>query len=256
MNEETLNENEVVEILDSELTTAEVDNTEIVMSEDEAKELTISIQSTATALYVLLKKAHDEKAHIALGYKTWAEYIDEEFDFSRARSYQLINQANVIEEINKSSGVELFITEREARDIKNKLPAITKKLEKVKEEDLPAEKAEERAKEVIQEARQDHNEVDNAKRYSGDNDDGGYADNEDTSPQSEEWTPAPIDRILKDDDLFYYNNLMTTLKVFESMPDASELGQTLSHSTKDTSDLMEKAEAAFTWITKLMDEIE
>ena len=256
MNEETLNENEVVDILDSELTTVEVDNTEIVMSEDEAKELTISIQSTATALYVLLKKAHDEKAHVALGYRTWAEYIDEEFEFSRARSYQLINQANVIEEINKSSGVELFITEREARDIKNKLPAITKKLEKVKEEDLPTEKAEERAKEVIKEARQDYNEVDNAKRYNGDNDDGGYADNEDTSPQSEEWTPAPIDRILKDDDLFYYNNLMTTLKVFESMPDASELGQTLSHSTKDTSDLMKKAEAAFTWITKLMDEIE
>ena len=50
MNEERLNENEVIEISDLELTTVEVDNAEIVMSEDEAKELTISIQSTATAL--------------------------------------------------------------------------------------------------------------------------------------------------------------------------------------------------------------
>lgn len=245
--------NEIATV-DVEIVNTEDTEPELIMSKNEAEGLTKSIQSTASALYVLLKKAHDEKAYIALGYKTWASYIDGEFEFSRARSYQLINQANVIEEINEASGVELFITEREARSIKSKLPEITEKLKEVKEANLPAEEAEEAVKEVIEESR-DSSEIDMAKRHNNNNDDEDSY-NEDTSPQGKEWTPAPVDQILKDDDLFYYNNLMTTLKVFESMPDASELGQTLNHSTKDTKELMEKAESAFSWLTRLMDEIE
>lgn len=247
----------------NEIATADVEiidpKQEIIMSRDEAEGLTKSIQSTASALYILLKKAHDEKAYISLGYKTWSEYIDGEFDFSRTRSYQLINQANVIEEINQAGGVELFITEREARSIKSKLPEITEKLKEVKEANLPKEKAEEKVKEVIEESKEtEHSsEIDMAKRpkkQSDDDDEDSF--NEDTSPGGKEWTPAPIDKILKDDDLFYYNNLMTTLKVFESMPDAAELGRTLNHSTKDTKELIQKAEKAFAWLTRIMDEIE
>ena len=134
----------------SELKTVDTNEVEVIMSKEQAAELTSDIQSTTSALYILLKQAHDDKAWVALGYKSWASYVEGEFDFSRARSYQLINQANVIEEINQASGVSVYITEREARAIKKRLPEITEKLEKnVKDADLEQAEAEAKAREIL-----------------------------------------------------------------------------------------------------------
>ena len=236
-----------VEVVDVEV--------EVSMTKEEATELTQSIQSTTTALYVLIKKAHDNKAWLAMGYDSWASYIENEFNFSRARSYQLINQANVIEEINEASGVELYITEREARSIKKKLPEITKKLEtEVKGADLPSEEAKEKVQEIINETKE---EMDMANKYNnGEQYDDGYDEDEEDNSAMEEWTPANVDKILKDEDLFYYNHLMTTLEIFKSMPAADKFGKTLRNSTKDTKEVLEKAESAFAWLAKLIDEIE
>lgn len=240
-----------------EITTVEVVDVEVevLMTKEEATELTQSIQSTTTALYVLIKKAHDNKAWLAMGYDSWASYIENEFNFSRARSYQLINQANVIEEINEASGVELYITEREARSIKKKLPEITKKLEtEVKGADLPSEEAEEKAREIIDETKE---EMDMANKYNnGGQYDDGYVEDEEDNGAMEEWTPANVDKVLKDEDFFYYNNLMTTLEIFKSMPAADKFGKTLRNSNKDTKEVLEKAENAFAWLAKLIDEIE
>lgn len=240
-----------------EITTVEVVDVEVevLMTKEEAVELTQSIQSTTTALYVLIKKAHDNKAWLAMGYDSWASYIENEFNFSRARSYQLINQANVIEEINEASGVELYITEREARSIKKKLPEITKKLEtEVKGADLTSEEAEEKAREIIDETKEEMdmvNKYNNGGQYYD-----GYAEDEEDNGAMEEWTPANVDKILKDEDLFYYNHLMTTLEIFKSMPAADKFGKTLRNSTKDTKEVLEKAENAFSWLATLIDEIE
>lgn len=235
-----------------------VQDVEIITKED-AIELTKSIQSTTSALYILIKKAHDSKAWIAMGYESWAEYIKEEFSFSRARSYQLINQANVIDEINEASGVELYITEREARSIKNKLPEITKKLEKnVKDADLSREEAKERAKEIIDESR----DIDMAEKYNGNNVNAdGYSEEKESNSEMEEWKPEGIDmdkmrRMLSDDDMFYFNSLTTTLEIFKSMPDAVEFGERLKKSSQNTKELLKSAEAAFSWLTQLIDEIE
>lgn len=240
-----------------EITTVEVVDAEVevLMTKEEATELTQSIQSTTTALYVLIKKAHDNKAWLAMGYDSWASYIENEFNFSRARSYQLINQANVIEEINEASGVELYITEREARSIKKKLPEITKKLEtEVKGANLPSEEAEEKAREIIDETKE---EMDMANKYNnGGQYDDGYVEDEEDNGAMEEWTPANVDKVLKDEDFFHYNNLMTTLEIFKSMPAADKFGKTLRNSNKDTKEVLEKAENAFAWLAKLIDEIE
>lgn len=240
-----------------EITTVEVVDVEVevLMTKEEATELTQSIQSTTTALYVLIKKAHDNKAWLAMGYDSWASYIENEFNFSRARSYQLINQANVIEEINEASGVELYITEREARSIKKKLPEITKKLEtEVKGADLTSEKAEEKVREIIDETKE---EMDMTNKYNnGGQYNDGYAEDEEDNGAMEEWTPANVDKVLKDEDFFYYDNLMTTLEIFKSMPAADTFGKTLRNSNKDTKEVLEKAENAFAWLAKLIDEIE
>lgn len=243
------------------------DNQEIIeapIDKEEAKKLTEDIKSTTTALYVLIKKAHDTKAWMSLGYKSWTEYIENEFDFSRARSYQLINQANVIEEINNASGVPLYITEREARDIKKRLPEITEQLEKdVKDADLSEEEAEERAREIIEESKDNKNDIDNADNYQEEGNGGssgsgdGWDNPEDYEPK-EDSSPAFSDNggySLTDEDRFYYENLLVTLKIFESMPNAVLLGEKLSKSGENTKELVKLAEESHDWITKLLNEV-
>lgn len=87
----------------------------------EATELTEHIRSTADVLYVLVARAHAGKAHLALGYKNFESYVKEEFNISRSRAYQFLNQANVIAAIEASTpdGTRIKITEAAARDLKN-----------------------------------------------------------------------------------------------------------------------------------------
>jgi hypothetical protein len=97
------------------------------MTKAAAVELTDSIRASATATYILVKRAHDGKAWKALGYDTWSDYVIKEFDMTTSRSYQLLNQANVIKELEAvvPEGAQILLTEKEARDIKNELPRIT-----------------------------------------------------------------------------------------------------------------------------------
>ena len=246
MEENLVNENKAVEV-------------EIVMSKEKASMLTEDIKSTTTALYVLLKQAHDEKAFIAMGYKTWTEYVEKEFEFSRTRSYQLINQANVIEQIEESTGFPIYITERDARAIKKRLPEITEKLKvEVKEADLEREEAERVAKEILdnrepQEEMKDlyeENEIDNSKLPM-------------TPPseeEPEEYHPINDKGIkkykLNEDEKFYYDNLLITLKIFKDLPDPVEFGQLIDKSTENKKELSKLAEYAFSWITRLIDEVQ
>lgn len=258
-------EGEVIEVIESELTekdptdiSTNEDNNEIIdaISKEDAQTLTKDIQSTTTVLYVLLKKAHDTKAWLSLGYKSWTEYIEKEFDFSRARSYQLINQANVIEEINEASGVPLYITEREARDIKKRLPEITEILEKdVKNAGLSDEEAEAKAREILED--EDKDNIDNAADFES-NSHAGSDEQEPEEDNSMYTTPSndQLNANLSEDDKFYYENLLVTLKIFESMPNATLFGEKLKNSSENKKDLIKLAESSFSWITQLLDEIE
>lgn len=246
-------EGEVIEIVEGELVTKDNEVIEALSKED-AQTLTKDIQSTTTVLYVLLKKAHDTKAWISLGYKSWTEYIEKEFDFSRARSYQLINQANVIEEINEASGVPLYITEREARDIKKRLPEITQILEKdVKDAGLSDEDAEAKTREIIEDDKEniDNSDSFESNSHAGSDEQESEEDNSINTPSNKQMNAS-----LSEDDKFYYENLLVTLKIFESMPNATLFGEKLKNSSENKKDLIKLAENSFAWITKLLDELE
>lgn len=90
---------------------------------EEAKELTDHIRATADMMYVLISRAHAGKAWKALGYESFKEYVKEEFNISRSRAYQLLDQARVVEEITAAvpEGTEVRITEADARDLKSTL---------------------------------------------------------------------------------------------------------------------------------------
>lgn len=242
-----LGKNEVVE--------GSVEIIDAPLEEEAARKLTEDIKSTTTALYILLKKAHDTKAWVSLGYSSWTEYISKEFDFSRARSYQLINQANVIEKINEASGLNLYITEREARDIKKRLPEITKKLkEDVKNSDLDESEAEERAKEIIKDEKEN---IDNSKDYDKSSDDG-WDDPNNYEDGDEEGSPAFDENNnynFSEKDRHVYENLIVTLKIFETMPNPVLFGEKIKNSNVDGKELNELAHKSIDWITKLINEI-
>lgn len=93
------------------------------LDEAQAKELTEYIRSASNVLYVLIERAHSGKAHLALGYNSFESYVRAEFDISRSRAYQLLNQSRVIDAIGEAlpEGTEIHITEAAARDLKHAL---------------------------------------------------------------------------------------------------------------------------------------
>lgn len=83
----------------------------------EAEQVTAKIKAYAKVAWLLLFEAHKRQAHKAMGYATWADYVEAEFDMSRSRSYQLISQARVVYEISEVVSTTVDINERQARDL-------------------------------------------------------------------------------------------------------------------------------------------
>lgn len=76
------------------------------LSHDEARALTQQIQRTTVRLWLLVTEAHDRKAHLALGYETWADYVRAELKMSESRSYQFLDTGHVMKAL-ASAGVNV-----------------------------------------------------------------------------------------------------------------------------------------------------
>ena len=107
--------------------------TDVALTENQARELTERIKTTATRLWELLAEAHEGQAWQALGYESWKAYIQAEFDMSARHSYRLLDsmrpsgvQASVITAIRDISDPRVTpdITEREARRLKPHLAEV------------------------------------------------------------------------------------------------------------------------------------
>jgi len=77
-----------------------------VLNEEEARRLTTEIQRTSARLWLLVTEAHDRKAHLALGYETWADYVRAELNMSESRSYQFLDTGHVMKAL-ASAGVNV-----------------------------------------------------------------------------------------------------------------------------------------------------
>lgn len=139
------------------------------MSEDEAKNITEAIRSSATATYILLSQAHAHKAHKALGYETWADYVTAEFDITTQRSYQLLDLSRAVAMIEEvvPEGTSVKLTEAQARDIKRELPNITEQIA-LETQDQSPEEASESVDRIINDIREqkksDDKELENKKK--------------------------------------------------------------------------------------------
>lgn len=76
------------------------------LTQEEARALTTQIQRTSVRLWLLVTEAHDRKAHQALGYDTWADYVRAELSMSESRSYQFLDTGHVMKAL-ASAGVNV-----------------------------------------------------------------------------------------------------------------------------------------------------
>jgi hypothetical protein len=97
------------------------------LSEAEARLLTTEIRRTSVRLWIMVAEAHDRKAHVALGYKTWDDYVRGELDMSPARSYQLLDTGRVMKAM-AAAGADIEALEtppaRIVARVKDDLPAV------------------------------------------------------------------------------------------------------------------------------------
>jgi hypothetical protein len=72
---------------------------ELTLSQSEARRLTEEVKADTQRLWAKLLSLYEGRAHIALGYNSWAEYCQREFHMSNGRAYQLLQAARVIHQL-------------------------------------------------------------------------------------------------------------------------------------------------------------
>ena len=78
---------------------------EPLLTRTEAEALTVKIREQAEVVWWLLKRAHDGRAYLALGYPSWATYVRAEFDMSRSNAYRLLAHAATIRDLAEVAGI-------------------------------------------------------------------------------------------------------------------------------------------------------
>lgn len=249
-----------------ELNVIVVDKPLELMSMTAAEELTNAIKSTSQALHILLKEAHDKEAWRALGYSSWKAYVEDELGFTRSRSYQLIDQAKVIEEISTATGETVYITEKEARAIKKKLPEITEKIVSGMGE-IEEGNAQEYVDEVVSsyvDSDEDYYK-NSAHSYSDEDDeDANYGselrkpafndDHEDYVKPAKVETKEhhQVDDSLSSEELFFVENYEMTLSIFDNMPTPADMYEMVNKS-KDRDKLIEETNSLYFWLTSFLE---
>lgn len=233
------------------------------MTEKEARAITESIQSTAVATCVLLQRAHDQKAWKALGYKTWGEYINNEFKFSRARSYQLLSQGAVIDAVAKASDTDVYLTEKEAKTIKTELPRITKKIKEATKDLDDEDDKKATTKKIVDD------EVDKVEKTAK-KDNKEFEDAEDDKELTQDdWRPKGGDAAAANPELaekhqeaeqakqtsFYLENLNRTLEIVQALPSAESIAESADLPEDKKIKLRNDLKYAIQWMNELISKL-
>lgn len=146
------------------------------LNETEAREITNKIRTTTNVLYLLIARAHAGKAHVALGYSSFENYIKEEFNYSKSYAYKLLNQANVINAIEAVSpeGTQVYVSDATARGLKASMDDFIPELEE-RMAGVPADEAGEVIEELIAEYKE--RQAERAAEEDDDDFDGEYTGN-------------------------------------------------------------------------------
>lgn len=89
----------------------------VVLTRAAARLLTEEVKADAVALWAKLLALYEGKAHIALGYASWAAYCEEEFGESKSHGYRLFEAARVDRALSDSPIGERPANEAVAREL-------------------------------------------------------------------------------------------------------------------------------------------
>jgi hypothetical protein len=155
------------------------------LSEDQARQLTETIRDASEVMWVLLARAHAGQAWQALGYPSWEAYVRGEFDMSRSRSYQILDQARVISAISAAvpEGTPIHLTEASARDLKGKLDQVIPEVA-ARTADLDPDSAGEVLAEVLADLRHSPAPALTGGSAADDDDEGFFSD---VDPEQADW---------------------------------------------------------------------
>jgi hypothetical protein len=109
----------------------------------EARALTQRIRTATREVCLLLCEAHERRAWVALGHRSWEQYVQAELSLSRSRSYELLDQARVILELRDAAGIDAIpeVSAYLAVQIKPRIRQITQAIRQqvsaASEEDAP-----------------------------------------------------------------------------------------------------------------------
>lgn len=173
------------------------------LNSEQARQITHSIRDAAEVIWILIARAHAGKAWKALGYDSWEDYVKSEFNMSRSRSYQLLDQAKVISEIEAAlpKGSEVKISEAAARELKVVLEEAVPEIRKATE-GLDKEEAVKVAEDILSKYREKaHNEVDPVFDSASDDEHEEYSEAESklvyTTESSYEPSDSDVDNTVK-----------------------------------------------------------
>lgn len=102
----------------------------------QAKRLTQRIQSAAESLWHLLLEAHEGKAHLAMGYRTWKEYAAAEFGMTERSAFRVLDQGTVSRALTAAAKEPVEVSQRQAAAVK---PHLDEAVRRVGEGEAPAE---------------------------------------------------------------------------------------------------------------------
>lgn len=69
------------------------------LTADAARVLTEEVKADAATLWAKLLNLYEGAAHTALGYSSWANYCESEFDMGKSQSYRVLRSARVVAEL-------------------------------------------------------------------------------------------------------------------------------------------------------------
>jgi hypothetical protein len=92
--------------------------TTVLMTAAEARASTDRLKHAIEDTALLVADLHDREAWRALGFKSWAAYVDAEFPFKRRESYELIDQGRAMRLLSQELGRPVEVTIRQARLLK------------------------------------------------------------------------------------------------------------------------------------------
>jgi hypothetical protein len=94
---------------------------ELTLSQTEARRLTDEVKADAQRLWAKLLSLYEGRAHIALGYSSWADYCEQEFNIGKTRAHRMLQAARVINELPMGNSLQVTSqvpeSERIAREL-------------------------------------------------------------------------------------------------------------------------------------------